>query len=273
MKRIAILIVVLISFVALIVFYQAGNAPQAEVSGINIIWFIILLILIGLVSGVATGFYALSALFVPACSSKPDLSKVVEKLESEGASAGKKKVLIAYNTKNGGSVDIGLKMREILHENDYLVDLRFIPNLTNENIDNYDAYIVGGAIYWSMFTKDTREFIAKHAELFKQKPTALFMACGKMCNLFAPKLQGDEAKWRKLSLGYLDPMFSTIPDLKPHLVDIGTFAGNIYYKYMNLPEFMLMGLQMHRTGLKQGSYVDLDKVSQWTKKIIKDFAL
>ena len=238
--------------------------------GIGLIWFILMLIAIGVLFGFATGFYALSALFVPACSSKPDLKTVVEKRDDNPAK-GQKRILIAYNTKNGGSAEIGLKIREILRRNGYSVDLRYIPRLIDEDISHYDGFIVGGAIYWSMFLRETREFIAKHAELFKQKPTALYMVCGKMCNLFAPKLQGDEAKWRKLSLDYLEPMFATLPDLKPHLVDIGTFAGNIYFKFMNLPEFMLMGLQMHRTGLKQGSYVDLDKVAAWTESLVTDF--
>jgi menaquinone-dependent protoporphyrinogen oxidase len=231
-----------------------------------------MLIVIGVIFGLATGFYALSALFVPACSSKPDMTTVIEKFGDDKDSAGKKRVLIAYNTKNGGSVGIGLKIREILIDSGYIVDLRYIPRIFNDDISGYDAYIVGGAIYWSMFMRDTREFLAKNTEIFKQKPTALYMVCGKMCNEFAPKLEGDEAKWRKLSLDYLEPMFGTMPELKPALVDIGTFAGNIYFKFMNLPEFMLMGLQMFRTGLKQGTYVNLDKVGQWSKKIAAEFA-
>lgn len=238
--------------------------------GIGLIWFILMLIGIGVLFGFATGFLALSALFVPACSSKPDLKTVVEKRDDKRGS-GRKRILIAYNTKNGGSVSIGLKIRDRLIANGYSVDLRYIPRIIDEDISHYDGFVVGGAIYWSMFMRETREFIAKHAELFKQKPTALYMVCGKMCNLFAPKLEGDEAKWRRLSLDYLEPMFATLPDLKSHLVDIGTFAGNIYYKYMNLPELMLMGLQMHRTGLKQGSYVNLDKVAEWTDALAGSF--
>jgi len=239
--------------------------------GIGLIWFILMLIAIGALFGFATGFYALSALFVPACASKPDMKTVVEKME-DNPNGNKKRILIAYNTKNGGSVGIGLKMREILRNNGYAVDLRYIPRIMDDELEAYDGFIVGGAIYWSMFMRETREFIAKHADIFKRKPTAMYMVCGKMCNLFAPKLEGDEAKWRRLSLDYLEPMFATLPDLKSHLVDIGTFAGNIYFKFMNLPEFMLMGLQMHRTGLKQGSYVNLDKVTEWTNSIIADFA-
>lgn len=237
----------------------------------HIAWFILMLIAIGVLFGLATGFYALSALFVPACSSKPDLSKVVEKFGEGQVDPGKKRVLIAYNTKNGGSVDVGLKMREILMENGYVADLRYIPNILNADISDYDAYIVGGAVYWSMLMRETREFLSNNLDTFKQKPTALFMVCGKMCNEFAPKLQGGEEKWRRLSLDYLEPMFSQMPGLKPNLVDIGTFAGNIFFKYMNLPEFILMGLQMFRTGLRQGNYVNLEKVSQWTRKIASDF--
>ena len=58
-----------------------------------------------------------------------------------------------------------------------------------------------------------------------------------------------------------------MPGLKERLVDIGTFAGNIYFKFMNLPELILMGLQMYRTGLKQGTYVNLDKVGAWAEEL------
>ena len=58
----------------------------------------------------------------------------------------------------------------------------------------------------------------------------------------------------------------------PNLIDIGTFAGNIYFRYMNLPEFMMMGLQMFRTGLRQGTYIDLDKVSKWANEVAPKFS-
>jgi menaquinone-dependent protoporphyrinogen IX oxidase len=238
----------------------------------GIIWFVLICIVIGVLTGFLSGYWAVSTIWVPKRQSKPDLTTVVEQLDEKNLQ-GKKRILIAYNTKNGGSAGIGVRMREVLCQNGYLVDLRFIPGMMNEDISSYDAYIVGGAIYWSMLMGETKQFIAKHQELFKQKPTALFMVCGKMCNLFAPKLQGDEAKWRNLSLDYLEPMFSTMPDLKPALVDIGTFAGNIHFRFMNVPELTLMGLQMHRTGLKQGDYIDLDRVTTWTQKIAKKLTL
>ncbi len=236
----------------------------------GIIWFILMCVVIGVLAGVATGAFALSALFVPACSSKPDMSVVREKID-ENPDPGKKRILIAYNTKNGGSVDIGLKIQEVLVKHGFSVDFRFIPNLTDADISAYDYYIVGGAVYWSWLMKDTRDFLTKHIETFKTKPSALYMVCGKMCNEFAPKLEGDTAKWRRLSLDYLDPMFGMMPGLKDALVDIGTFAGNIHFKFMNLPELILMGLQMQRTGLKQGDYVDLDRVEVWAEEMSGKF--
>ena len=238
----------------------------------HIIWFILMCIGIGVIFGVATGYFAVSALVVPAFASKPDMSTVVEKFGDPKDAGGKKRILIAYNTKNGCSVDMGLTIRDVLMKHGYVADLRYIPYIFDDDISDYDGYIVGGAIYWSMFMRETREFLAKNIEIFKAKPTALYMACGKMCNEFAPKLTGDEAKWRRLSLDYLEPMFGTMPDLKPNLIDIGTFAGNIYFKYMNLPEFMMMGLQMFRTGLKQGTYQDLDKVAKWANEIAPKFS-
>ncbi len=238
----------------------------------GLIWFILMLIVIGVLSGIATGLYAISALFVPSMASKPDMSTVREKLD-DSQDPSKKRILIAYNTKNGGSVSVGLRMQEVLQQAGYAVDLRFIPYMMDDDISQYDGYLVGGAIYWSWFMKDTREFLTKHLETFKTKPTALYMLCGKMCNEFAPKLEGDEAKWRRLSLAYLEPMFAMMPGLKDALVDVGTFAGNIHYKFMNLSELMMMGLQMHRTGLKQGDYVDLDRVTKWTKELAENLKL
>ncbi len=238
-------------------------------NGMGLIWYILMLIGIGVVSGIAFGAFAVSALFVPSMASKPNMSKVREKLDDLG-DPDRKRILIAYNTKNGGSVGVGLKMQEVLQQKGFAADVRYIPYMMEEDISDYDAYIVGGAIYWSWFMAETREFLTKHLETFKDKPTALFMLCAKMCNSHAANLQGDEAKWRGLSLEYLEPMFEMMPGLKPALVDIGTFAGNIQYKFMNLSELIMMGLHLHRTGLKAGNYVDLDKVSNWTEKLAKN---
>ncbi len=242
------------------------------VNGMGLIWYILMLIGIGVVSGIAFGVFVVSSLFIPFMASKPNMSKVREKLD-DNADPKRKKVLIAYNTKNGSTVEVGLKMQEILQRAGYAADVRYIPYMMDDDISGYDAYIVGGAIYWSNFMQETQEFLAKNLEIFKQKPTALFMMCVKMCNSHATKLQGDEAKWRKLSLEYLEPMFERIQGLEPSVIDIGTFAGNFHYKTMNLSELTMMGLHLNRTGLKTGDYVDFDKVSAWTEKLAKNLNL
>lgn len=246
-----------------------AEAETAKPDGMRLPFFILLVIGVGAVFGAATFLGSIGAIFIPSLQSKPDLTKVVVKTGKAGSK--KKKILIAYQTKNGGSVKVGLKMWEILSGKGYHVDMKHIPDIINDDISEYDAFIVGGAIYWSMFMLTTREFIKKNADLFSKKPTALFMLCGKMVNEFATRLQGDEAKWSRLSKAYLVPMLNEIPKFKP--VDIGTFAGDIFYRMMNLPEFIMMGVLMFKNGSKQGAYIDLGRVSKWTEKIIKEFKI
>jgi len=241
-------------------------------NGMGLIWYILMLIGIGIVSGIAFGSFVVSSLFVPSMASKPNMSKVREKLDDKG-DPDRKKILIAYNTKNGSTVEVGLKMQKILQQAGYAADVRYIPYMMEDDIGGYDAYIVGGAIYWSNFMRETQEFLAKNLETFKQKPTALFMLCVKMCNSHATKLQGDEAKWRRLSLEYLGPMFERIPGLESSVMDIATFAGNFHYKTMNLSELIMMGLHLRRTGLKTGNYLDSDKVTAWTENLAKNLNL
>ena len=261
-KSLSILTFSLILFSISPAFSQSGSGEE---SGMRLIFFILLFIGVGAVFFLLTFFGSIGAIFYPALQSKPDQNTIVLKTGKKGSK--KKRILIAYETKHGASADIATRIWEVLTKKGYYVDMLHTPHIFDMDISNYDAYIVGGTIYWSMYTRKTREFIKNNMKHFSKKPTALFMACGKMWNEFASKLEGDEAKWRRLSLKYLDPMLAEMPKLKP--VDIGTFAGNLFVKYMNIPELIMMGVLNFKNGSKMGKYVDLKRVSKWTEELVK----
>lgn len=228
-------------------------------------WFILMCIGIGFVVGTITIGISIGAIFKPWLQSKGDPSTVIEKPGREGSK--KKKILLAYETKFGSAAKIADKIWEVLTEKGYFVDMKHIPNIMDEDISNYDAYILGGATYWSMYMRNTREFFNKNLKIISSKPTALYMVCGKMANVHAKKLTGGEEKWRQYSLAYLEPMLNAMEGFEP--VDIGTFAGEMFIKRMNLGEFIMMQLNWWKTGMKQGDYVEYDKVAEWAASVPK----
>jgi len=205
---------------------------------------------------------ALIALFViyiclpviPAFQSKLDPAAVIEHI---GESKGKgKKILIGYVTRLGSSSSIAQKMYDVLVAKGRNVDMRFIPNIKDDEVDQYDSFILGSSVYWVMAV-EFQDFVARHKETLKKKPFYMFANC--------MTIQRDTPKNRERVAGYFTSGLKKVPGLEP--MEKMPFAGKVDLSRLNGPERTFLQFFFLITPLKGGDHRDFSKVQSWTEKI------
>lgn len=86
--------------------------------------------------------------------------------------AEEKRILIAYGSKRGGTAEIALAIGEVLSERGFHVDCMRADQANDPN--DYDAVIVGGALYMFRWHRAARRFVAANVPSLRARPTWLF---------------------------------------------------------------------------------------------------
>lgn len=81
-------------------------------------------------------------------------------------------ILIAYATRHGGTAEIARMIRDRLWLHGLVVDAR--PAGEVEDLDAYDAVIVGAPLYLNVWHRDARRFVKRHAEALRAMPVWFF---------------------------------------------------------------------------------------------------
>ena len=82
------------------------------------------------------------------------------------------RVLITYGSKRGGTAGIAHQLAHTLQEQGLEVEV--LPASEAGSPEEYDAVIVGGALYARRWHRDARRFVERHAELLSTLPVWLF---------------------------------------------------------------------------------------------------
>lgn len=130
-------------------------------------------------------------------------------IKSEGVNM-KKRILVAYATCTGSTMDVATAISENLNHNGIQVDV--IPVKENPQIGDYQAALIGSAIQYGNWLPEAVDFVKAHHEALNQIPVALF--CVHIRNL------GEDEASQMNRLAYLDQVR---PLLNP--VAEGYFAG------------------------------------------------
>jgi menaquinone-dependent protoporphyrinogen oxidase len=163
-------------------------------------------------------------------------------------------VLIAFATNYGRTYKIAEAISETLCADGYRVDIRFAKNLSEEELTEYDAVILGSCIYIEEWHPDALAFLKKYQATLAQKKVAYYCVCALMGMDF-------ENAATLVDEHYILPMYERFPDITP--LDVTAFAGAINYRIL-LPKDWLMLRLMFMPG---GDWTDWDAVFAWADKI------
>jgi menaquinone-dependent protoporphyrinogen oxidase len=84
------------------------------------------------------------------------------------------RVLVTYGSTRGGTEGLAHLVADDLRDEGVTVDL--LPPSQVKNLDDYDAVVVGGALYSSRWHRQARQFVRQHTGELRQRPTFFFPA-------------------------------------------------------------------------------------------------
>lgn len=122
-----------------------------------------------------------------------------------------KSILLAYATRFGSTQEVAETIAASLRQAGFEVDMQLMQEV--KTLTNYDAVVMGAAIYNAKWHADAHQFVSLHQEALVQRPVAIFT--------LGPLSRSEAAK--RNSRRQLDMELAKYPWLKPVAVEI--FAG------------------------------------------------
>lgn len=120
------------------------------------------------------------------------------------------KVLIAYATKYGSTGEVAEKIGKVMESKGAEIRVANIDEKPDPK--DYDAAVIGGAVYIGMLNGKTKGFVAKHKKTLKGIPVAYFVVSGTM--------KDDTPENREKIGSKLNPMIKKVLP-----VDVALFGG------------------------------------------------
>jgi menaquinone-dependent protoporphyrinogen oxidase len=167
------------------------------------------------------------------------------------------KVLVSAASKHGAtseiSEEIGRGLRETLNErggDEVSVDVR--PAEQVSSVDDYDAVVLGSAVYAGHWLQSARELAERHAETLSERPTWIF-SVGPI---------GDPPKPEEDPVDVASVLEAT--RARDHRI----FAGKLDKSRLGFAEkAIVLALRA-----PEGDFRDWDAVGDWTREIARELA-
>lgn len=163
------------------------------------------------------------------------------------------KILVGYATKYGSTKDVAEKVAEILKKEKFEVNISLLKDV--KTIEEYDAIVLGAALYMHKWHKDLRKFLKQNQEVLQRTPTAIF-------TLGPVKKPLDKKEWEN-SQAQLDKSMSQFDWFEPKEVKL--FGGKFDPKLLAFP-FNKFAASEPSTDIR-----DWDEIEKWARKVGKTF--
>ncbi len=158
------------------------------------------------------------------------------------------KILIAYATKAGSTVEVAEAIAEELR--DAGADVEVHPAKDVKTLSPYGAVILGSGIRMGTLLPDATKFVEKHQEALSQVPVAYFVVCLTM--------KDDTEENRSTVEAYLGPVREMVEP-----VDIGLFAGVIDYSKLSFTA-RTMSKAMK---VSEGDFRNWEAIRAWARQL------
>lgn len=161
-----------------------------------------------------------------------------------------KKILVAYATRAGSTIDVAMTIASALRHENTIVDVENVKDF--KGVIDYDVVVVGSAIRMGHWLPEAIEFVQNNKGTLSQIPTAYFLVSG--------SLSKDTPEALSTVLSYIDPVCAIIEP-----VSIGLFAGKI--DYQRLPWIDRTIARM--TGAVESDGRNWEMIRQWAEDLQK----
>ncbi len=179
-----------------------------------------------------------------------DDDAIIEKTCGESNTG--KNILVAYATRHSSTAGIADRISDVLCGLNHRVDLRYVENVTS--IDEYDAVLVGSAIYEFNFLPVAKDFIERFKQPLASIPVAYFFGCA--------GLKEDTPKNQEGVMIYVNPLLRKYPDIVP--VDIGKFGGSVDFSRLNDFDTIIIRF----IGVRESEdWRNWKKIGAWAEKV------
>jgi menaquinone-dependent protoporphyrinogen oxidase len=137
------------------------------------------------------------------------------------------KILIAYASRHGSTQEVAEQVAQTLRDSGLDVDVR--PASSLDDVDAYDAVVIGGALYMGHWHRDARRLLSRVSEELSERPVFVF---GMGPTDLEPK-SVEEARH------HVDEALAKVPDVHP--VSIAIFGGvvhpdDLHFPFNHMPE-------------------------------------
>lgn len=166
----------------------------------------------------------------------------------------KRKILVAYASQFGSTAEVAEEISDMLCQQDFLAEARWVKQV--EDVSEYDAVIIGGAIQYDKWMPEAAEFVNKNQAELSKLPVAYFFTC--------LTLSRRNEKTEQKAQVYADKLMALSTQVQP--VSIGRFGGVLNFSKMPFLYRILFKGFSTVSGVKEGDYRDWDAISTWTKE-------
>jgi len=160
------------------------------------------------------------------------------------------KALVAYASKHGSTAEIAKTIATMLHDNRLEVDFHEVTGVTA--LAEYDAVVLGSAIYSQSWMPEMMDFLTRRAQLLAQTPVWVFSSGPTGKGETTDLLEG----WT--TPAQLQPVINTIDPR-----EVVVFHGRLDLRRLTLAELMLVKAY----GGPLGDYRQWDAIKLWAQKI------
>jgi menaquinone-dependent protoporphyrinogen oxidase len=91
---------------------------------------------------------------------------------SHGSMDKQTSVLVAYASKHGSTRGIAESIAETLRQRGAQVDVRPVSEI--DNLGDYDAYVIGSAVYFGFWRKEAVRFVKRNTTVLASRPVWMF---------------------------------------------------------------------------------------------------
>lgn len=161
------------------------------------------------------------------------------------------KVLVTYASEHGATAEIAQTIARVMRQFDLDVTSRRIESIDND-VTNYDAVILGSAVYLGDWLEEAQVFLKRHQEKLSQIHVWLFSS--------GPTGDGDAVE---LMDGIIipDSMSELVDNIRPR--EIKAFHGKIDLRRLPKNERAII----KAAGVPRGDYRDWDDIKHWAMEV------